>query len=190
MLQAPTASTAEPSLTYPMYEGRGSKRNRNVRNDDYKWKEDITRQYQELQAAQRATDEQTQRLVTENEALKKEFGRLTHQSQVYTGPGSTPSPPALSVQPTLSLQPPFICYNCSKPGHTSRYCREPRQPKYSVPNAQPDRFLRTIEEEPGIVQVNRVTKSSAGLYPTYLRATVGRARLSVIVCWILEAGRL
>src|SRR5208282_745336 len=52
-LVVPTPITG-PSSACPTYESKGQKRNRNVSKDDYKWKEDITRQCQELQSARQA----------------------------------------------------------------------------------------------------------------------------------------
>jgi len=96
------ASTAEPVPSYSMYGGRRQKRNRNVNKDDSKWKEDITKQCQELQSARQVAEGQAQRLNAENEALNKEVGRLRYLSQMRSNPTWTPTPANVSNQPVPS----------------------------------------------------------------------------------------
>jgi len=54
-LVAPTPITGL-LVASPAYENKRHKRNRNVSKDDYKWKEDITKQCQELQSARQAAE--------------------------------------------------------------------------------------------------------------------------------------
>ncbi|KII62650.1 hypothetical protein RF11_04825 [Thelohanellus kitauei] len=52
----------------------------------------------------------------------------------------------------LSVQRPIICYNCGRPGHTSRECRAGPTRAYSQSSAQPRIYGRANQRKPLIVK--------------------------------------
>ena len=93
---------------------RRPRRNRNVNNDDKKWKEEITKQCSELQVARQVAEGQAQKPNAENDALNKEIGRLRHLTQLRSGPTWVPTSANGQTQSNTqnaqsSVRPQFVC---------------------------------------------------------------------------------
>ena len=135
----------------------------------------------DLEVAQQTTDANSKKIAAENEALRKNVGRLKHMEQV----GSIPAATAFTAsQQQGGNRETRACFNCGKVGHLSRFCPHPRR------RANAD--VQLNDERIQSLHVNGTSESSRLNCASYLRAMIGNRTYDCLldtgsdVCLILE----
>ena len=131
-------------------------------SNEQSWKDEMLKKLCDLEAAQQATDANSKKIAAENDALRKEVGRLKHMEQV----GSIPAATAFTAsQQQGANRETRACFNCGKVGHLSRFCPHPRWRANA--DVQPN------DERVQSLHVKGTSESSRLNCASYLHAMIG-----------------